>query len=91
MQQLPNEPTDDDVTRFAEKFVDEHQNFQSRIKSLPKFEIYKASDGWRWRLRANNGKIIADSAEGYKRKGKCKEGIDLVKVSAAAEVVEVEG
>lgn len=32
------------------------------------FEIYKdAKKEWRWRLKASNGKIIADSAESYKR------------------------
>lgn len=34
-----------------------------------KFHYYKARDGqWRWRLRARNGRIIADSAEGYANK-----------------------
>lgn len=30
-----------------------------------KVEIYEARDGWRWRLRARNGRIVADSAESY--------------------------
>lgn len=30
------------------------------------FEIYRDAGGeWRWRLRAVNGRIVADSAEGY--------------------------
>jgi uncharacterized protein YegP (UPF0339 family) len=34
-----------------------------------KFEIYKDKNGeWRWRIKAANGKIIADSSEGYKNK-----------------------
>lgn len=33
----------------------------------PKFEVYKAKDGYRWRLKARNGKIVA-SGEGYKTK-----------------------
>lgn len=33
-----------------------------------KFEIYKGKDGFRWRLKASNGKILADSAEAYSRK-----------------------
>jgi uncharacterized protein YegP (UPF0339 family) len=35
----------------------------------PKFEIYqdKAKE-FRWRLKASNGRIIAESGEGYKRK-----------------------
>lgn len=33
-------------------------------------EIYMDSrKEWRWRMKAHNGKIIADSGEGYKRKG----------------------
>lgn len=31
-----------------------------------KIEMYKDAPGeWRWRLRAPNGRIVADSAEGY--------------------------
>lgn len=38
-------------------------------KLAMRFVIYKDQRGeWRWRLRARNGKIIADSAEGYKQK-----------------------
>ena len=34
-----------------------------------KFQIYKDKKGeWRWRLVARNGRIVADSAEGYKTK-----------------------
>jgi uncharacterized protein len=34
-----------------------------------KFVLYKDRNGeWRWTLRARNGKIIADSAEGYHAK-----------------------
>lgn len=30
------------------------------------FEVYQDRGGdWRWRLRAVNGRIVADSAEGY--------------------------
>lgn len=32
-----------------------------------KFEIYKDTLGdWRWRLLSRNGRIVADSGEGYK-------------------------
>lgn len=30
--------------------------------------VYPAADGWRWRLRAKNGRIVADSGEAYARK-----------------------
>jgi len=29
------------------------------------FTVYQARDGWRWRLVAANGKIIAESGEAY--------------------------
>lgn len=41
-----------------------------------KFQIYLDSNPeYRWRLRARNGKIIADSGEGYKKKKSCKNAI----------------
>lgn len=29
--------------------------------------VYKAKDGWRWRRRAPNGEIVAESGEAYVR------------------------
>jgi len=37
-----------------------------------KIHIYKARDGWRWRAKAKNGKITADSGEAYTRKPDAK-------------------
>ncbi len=55
-----------------------------------KFEIYKDAAGeWRWRLKAANGQIVATSGEGYHNKSDCRHGIDLVKSSSSAPVVEV--
>ncbi len=56
-----------------------------------RYEVYKdARNEWRWRLRAgNNVDIIASSGEGYVNKSDCLHGIDLVKSSANAPVVEV--
>ena len=42
---------------------------------------------WRWRLVASNGRIIADSAEGYENESECKKDIDRVKASADAPIV----
>ena len=54
-----------------------------------KYNIFKDKAGeWRWRLVATNGKIIADSGEGYNNKADCLHGIDLVKSSTNAEVQE---
>lgn len=55
----------------------------------PQFQAYEDRAGeWRWRLRAANGRIIADGSEGYKNKQDCLHGIDLVKKEApTAEIV----
>ena len=54
-----------------------------RARAEPKFEVYKDKAGeWRWRLRASNGRIIADSGEGYNNKQYCLHGIELVKKEA---------
>lgn len=34
----------------------------------PKFCVYEAKDGWRWRLIATNGKIVADSGEAFAKR-----------------------
>ncbi len=45
-----------------------------------KFQLFEDKAGeFRWRLRANNGEIIADSNEGYVNKRDAMHGIDLVK------------
>lgn len=50
-----------------------------------KFTIYSDRAGeYRWRLRATNGRIVADSAEGYRSKADCQAGIQLVKRGAPA-------
>ncbi|WP_275548340.1 YegP family protein [Xanthomonas arboricola] len=54
-----------------------------------KFELYReagrnslasllAGSDWRWRLKANNGQIIATSGEGYQNKHDCLSAIELV-------------
>lgn len=54
----------------------------------PKFEIYEDKAGeFRFRLKAANGEVIAQS-EGYKAKAGCKNGVEsVVKNAADAEVV----
>lgn len=54
-----------------------------------KYQIYKRSGKWRWRLRAANNEIVA-SGEGYESKQACLDGIALVKMSYNAPVEEVE-
>lgn len=41
------------------------------------FEIFRDSRGdWRWRLRAGNGRVIADSGEGYASRWNAKRAIN---------------
>lgn len=55
-----------------------------------RFELYRDSGGdWRWRLRVQNGNVVADSSEGYARREDCEHGITLVKRSAEAAVVDM--
>jgi uncharacterized protein len=43
------------------------------------YDVYKDRQGyWRWRAIASNGKIIADSGEGYVHKSDCHHGIGLI-------------
>ncbi|MBP9952705.1 MAG: DUF1508 domain-containing protein [Cypionkella sp.] len=51
------------------------------------FHLYKDGIGqWRWRLKAANNKIVADSAEGYWNKADAEHGINLVKGAFSAPV-----
>jgi uncharacterized protein len=45
---------------------------------------------WRWRLKASNGKVLADSGEGYVNLSDCLEAIDRVKESKDAPVKKEE-
>jgi uncharacterized protein YegP (UPF0339 family) len=55
------------------------------------FELYEDSAGeYRWRLRHENGNIIADSGEGYASKQKAKQGIESVQANAADASIEEE-
>lgn len=47
-----------------------------------KFEVYKTRHKqWRWRLRAKNGKIIANAGESYRRRVDCYAAIFLVRAT----------
>jgi len=51
------------------------------------YQYYKDSkDEWRWRLVASNGRIVADSGEGYRNEHECLADIDRVKHSSDAEI-----
>jgi uncharacterized protein YegP (UPF0339 family) len=47
------------------------------------FEIYEdAGEEWRWRLRHRNGRILADSGQGYASRSGAEDGINSVKRNA---------
>jgi len=51
------------------------------------YYYYKDNKGeWRWRLKAANGRIVADSGEGYSSEQECLADIKRVKGSADAPV-----
>ena len=55
-----------------------------------RFELYRDAIGhWRWRLRATNGEVVADSAEGYARRADCEHGIALVRGAGDASTVDM--
>lgn len=54
-----------------------------------KYEIFKRGTQWYWRLKAANGKIIAQG-EGYHNKGDALSTIDLIQNSGQAEIHQVE-
>ena len=47
----------------------------------PHFQTYQAKDGWRWRLRAGNGLIVAESGEAYASHRNCLRAIDSVRTA----------
>ena len=48
----------------------------------PQFEVYKSeSGGWNWRLRAVNGKVIAQGTQGYSRRGGALKAADMVRAA----------
>ena len=52
-----------------------------------KLEIYRdAKREWRWRLRASNGRIVADGGEGYRRKSSLLGGIECARVLLSGDV-----
>jgi uncharacterized protein YegP (UPF0339 family) len=61
-------------------------------KTTLTFDVYRTADGeWRWRLWAKNGNVVADSGEGYKRRGDCMRMVNRLIDNALGAAVFVEG
>lgn len=59
---------------------DDAPAFLEDVESQATFETYEDEGGeYRWRLRHDNGEIIADSAEGYSRSDSRDEAVDSVR------------
>jgi uncharacterized protein YegP (UPF0339 family) len=58
-----------------EEVIDKEES-KTKPGRLPFFEIFKDStDDFRWRFKAKNNKIVADSGEGYTTKQNLKKGM----------------
>jgi len=56
---------------------------------MSKFEIYQSKSGYRWRLKARNGEIVATGEE-YATKDGAKKGCEAVMRAASdADITEV--
>ncbi|GCF13625.1 hypothetical protein Harman_15600 [Haloarcula mannanilytica] len=55
------------------------------------FEVYEDNaEEWRWRLRADNGELVADSGEGYANRSKAMDAVERVQSYAAdADLLEI--
>ena len=49
----------------------------------PRFQVYQAADGWRWRLLGANNRLIAESGEAYTRERDAYRAVNAVRKAAA--------
>jgi len=73
-------------------WVDEEQpKLRKEVDQMAEFEIYEDQNNpgeFRWRLRANNNEIIADSGESYRDKDDCEHGIELVQTQSPSATLQ---
>jgi amphi-Trp domain-containing protein len=67
------------------EWEEEEGDVQTEVNaSKATFQLYEDAEGkYRWRLRHDNGNIIADGSEGYASKQKAEQGLESVKTNAA--------
>ena len=56
---------------------------------MAKFEIYASSNGWRGRLKAGNGEVVATGEEYASKDGAVRGCEAVARAAADAEIVEV--
>lgn len=55
------------------------------------FDIYQdRAGGWRWRLKAENGQIVADSAESYTREADAERAVESTLKAAAQAAIALQ-
>lgn len=54
------------------------------MKRDDRLQFYLGVDGWHWRVRASNGRIVADSGQGYSRLADCKRGAAIAHAALSA-------
>ena len=53
-----------------------------------KFELYRdAANQWRWRLKAANGRIVADSGEGYASEFNARRAAETARTNIASAAI----
>ncbi|MDX2057293.1 MAG: DUF1508 domain-containing protein [Gemmatimonadales bacterium] len=53
------------------------------------FELYRTRNGdFRWRLKSANGRILAQSSEGYQSRAGCLTAIERIRTGAATATFE---
>lgn len=57
---------------------------------MAKFEVYKSKNGYRWRLKAGNGEVVATGEEYTTKDGGVRSCEAVARAAEAAEIVEVE-
>src|SRR5262249_21614442 len=76
---------------LASSIAQEKKDKKAEAAATAVFEVYKDSaDEFRFRLKDDEGVLLAASGKGYKTKAECQKVIDAIKSTAAkAKVMEV--
>ena len=54
---------------------------------MRRFEVFRRGSGWKWRLFADNGRVLAESVPVYRNHRDCRAAIVLVMSTNASTVV----
>lgn len=60
---------------------------KAKGEALGTVEIYQAKDGYRFRVKGTDGKVLAQPTKGYKSKDDCSRALDTIKAILNSEKV----